>query len=450
MRAMNFLCVTALTGVIQAAPLTLSQALTEGLSTGPEAQVLKNSTDSANEKVRSVKSVAYPHVSAYANAGLGQSPNASAALMKALAPMLHMPAPSDDPYYSYAWGVQATQPLFTFGKISTALRMASTQERITKASTLATRQSIQQQVVDAWFNAVLANARLDLLQKSIERQGETVKTLERNFALGSGMKAQILMARSKLIASRQDLIAAQSASQAARKALNRLVARPSEDTTALDTNGLAQFESMAVPDREQLVRNAYDNRQDLKSLNEARTLMEDYYFINKAAYYPTIGLQGKFGFVSATQNASGIKNAADWDNRDWSIGVGMQWTLFDGWDNAGQAGQTQAAVRTLAVRTADMNRGIDISASMYLRDKEAADTGLASAKEGVAAAREAWELYRANFASGQGQLTDILSAEENLRAAELGLFSARLARTKACIHLTLVQGKDLISLSEAQ
>jgi len=436
-------------GASFAGGLTLSQALSEGTSQGPEAQVLKNSVDSANEKVRSVKSVAYPHVSAYANAGLGRSPSATAALMTALAPLLKMPAPSDDPYYNYAWGVQVAQPLFTFGKVTTALHMASTQEKVTLSQTAASRLNIQSQVVEAWFTAYLAHARLELLVKSIERQAETLKLLERNFAAGSGQKAQILTARSRLISTRQDLISAQSGALSTRKALNRLLARPSEDTTALDTAGISGFEAAATPDREALLRTAYQSRQDLRTLTEARSLMEDYAFINKAAYYPTIAMQAKFGFTTASQNASTVKYAADWDNRDWSVGIGMQWNLFDGWDNAGQGGQTRAAVRTMDVRLSDMKRVIEISGENALSQKAVADSGLASAQEGVAAAREAFELYQKNFSGGSGQLTDILSAEETLRGAELGLLSARLTRVKSCIQISLVQGKDLIPLVEA-
>ncbi|MEN9355366.1 MAG: hypothetical protein RL318_2691 [Fibrobacterota bacterium] len=429
--------------------LTLAQAISEGVGQGPEAQVLKNSVDSANEKVRAVKSVAYPHLNGYVNAGLGQSPNASAALMKALAPMLGMPAPSEDPYYSYSLGVQVTQPIYTFGKVTTALHMASTQEKLTVSQTSASRLGIQSQVVEAWFNAYLAHARLDLLAKSIDRQSETVKNLQRTFEMGSGLKAQLLMARSKLIASRQDLISARSMAIVTRKALNRLLARPSEDTTVLDTAGIVAFEAAGVPDRESLLRTAYQGRQDLQSMTQARSLMEDYAYINKAAYYPTIAMQGKFGFTTASQNASAAKNTLDWENRDWLIGIGMQWNIFDGWDNAGQAGQTRAAVRTMDVRLSDMKRNIEISGENALSEKIVADSGLASALEGVAAAREAFDLYQKNFNGGSGQLTDILSAEEALRGAELGVLSARLARVKSHIQISLVQGKDLIPLVEA-
>lgn len=438
----------------QATGLTLSQALQEGLANGPDAQLVKNSKDSANESVRSIRSAALPVISASASAGLGYQKNSTAGMLKGLAAILDKPAikgmvPPDEAYYSYATGLTIQQPLITFGKVSTALRMASTYDRVTTASLESRRQSIQQNIADTWFAAVMARAQLDVTTKSVLRQTEVLANLERNFALGSGLKAQVLQARSRLIQMRQNIVTARSAAVASRKALNRLLERPADDSLPLDTAGLAQFEAAAAKSREALVNEAFRNRQDLRTMEESRSLLHDVTFIKQATYYPTIGLQGSAGFSSAGLDADAVKDLFKWDSRTWSIGVGMNWTIFDGWSGSGEAGASRAAERSMDVNIASLRRGIDINADTYLREKEAADSGLVAAREAVAAAREAYDLYQLNFKSGSGQLSDILSSEDDLRNAELGLFSARLAVTKACIHITLVQGNALIALSEA-
>ena len=469
------LCTTLLPLALSAQGLDLEQALKEATSTGPDAQILRNGVDSAHGKVRSVESVAWPKVTGYANAGIGQQPNASSAALGAafgglaqtlgninrsaaqgggdttgnMAPLSALnSAFNTDPYYNYSWGVQVQQALFTFGKVTTALRMAKTQERITTAQSLAARQNIQANVVDLYIAAVLAQAHVEVLKRSVSSQEETVKSLERNFANGAGAKAQVLLARSKRIAVQQEIISATRDAKTTRQSFNRILGRPTEDTARLDTTGLSRFE-MQAPSRQEILKNGQNQRQDLKTLRESRALMEDIAFIDKAAYYPTIGLLGKFGFSVTDQNASAIKHGADWAQRDWSVGVAMTWNIFDGWSSKGDEDQTRAMVRTLAVREGDMIRGIEIGADTYLRDKEAADSALSAAVEGVAAAREARDLFHATLLSGGGNLSDLLTAEDGLSAAEFGWLSARLARAKACIHLSLVQGKDLISLPEA-
>jgi outer membrane protein TolC len=102
----------------------------------------------------------------------------------------------------------------------------------------------------------------------------------------------------------------------------------------------------------------------------------------------------------------------------------------------------------MQLRQNDLNRMVEISVEKALMDRQAADSSLAAAKEGLAAATEARTLYETNFRQGSGALSDILSAEENQRFAELALVAAQLERTRAAANLALVRGQNLIALSE--
>lgn len=467
-----------LTGFANAGKLDLSQAIREASIQGPEAKVLAASADSANLLVREVRAVAFPKVSAYANAGLGHQQNQMAALMGGLGQILgsangaikdlngevgHIDstfkgsnldkaldglAVSDDPYWSYSWGVQVSQPLFTFGKVTTALRMAKTQDRLTKVRLAGTRLATQKSVVDLYAAVVLSKAKLETTKRSVERQKAVVDQLARNFQNGAGAKAQVLMAKSVLLRLTPDIQTGERDVLSSRRALNRLLGRPADDSTELDTTGLPELEARVSPPRGTVMKNAMANRQDLKMLKEARSLQEDYASVLRANNLPNIAALGKFGFSSARQDWKAFDNAANWDNREWSLGVGLQWNVFDGFEQSSKAGEVRAAVRQMEVREGDLNRMIEIEVDNALQDRVAADSSLAAAREGVAAATEANEWFSRNFQSGSGTLSDLLQSEENQRLAELGLLAARLERTKAAAKLAAVQGQDLVSLPE--
>lgn len=483
-----FATACALTAAVHAGKLDLSQAIREAALQGPEAKVLQASADSSRLLVKEVKAVAYPKVSGYVNAGLGQQPNQMAAAMggfgqilgaangsikelngkvKGLDQELHPSRPadslfngsnldqalgalavSDDPYWNYSWGVQVAQPLFTFGKVSTALNMAKTQDRLTRVRLRGTRLATQQSVVDLYIACVLSQAKLETTKRSVERQKAVVDQLQRNFQYGSGAKAQVLLAKSTLLRLTPEIQSGERDVLAARRALNRVLGRPADDMTELDTVGLPELESRVSPPREQVMAMALANRQDLKTLKEFRSLQQDYAKVLRANNLPTIAMQAKFGFVSSAQSWDAVKYVADWENRDWSVGVGMQWSIFDGFEQSSKAGQVRAAVRQMDVRENDLERMIEIEVDNALLDRISADSSLAAAREGVAAATEAREWFERNFASGDGQLSDLLQAEENQRLAELGLLIARLERTKAAAKLAAVQGYDLITLPE--
>ena len=463
----------AMSAVVQAEKIDLSQAIREAALQGPEAKILEASADSARLMVREVKSIAYPKVSAYANAGLGQQPNATAAALgsafgalgktigningftadsvakKNLDPLSALNAiQNTDPYWSYSWGLQLGQPLFTFGKVTTALHMAKTQDRLTQVRLSGTRLATQQSVVDLYVACVLSRAKLETTRRSVERQKAVVDQLQRNFQYGAGAKAQVLLAKSILLRLTPELQSGQRDMLASRRAFNRLLGRPADDTTELDTTGLPELENRVSPAREQVLQNAMANRQDLKTIKEARSLQEDYASVLRANNLPNIALMAKFGFVSADQTWKAAQHAADWDNRDWSVGVGMQWSIFDGFEQSSKSGEVRAAVRQMEVREGDLHRMIEIDVDNALQNRIVADSSLSAAREGLAAASEAREWFSRNFTSGSGQLSDLLQAEENQRLAELGLLSARLERTKAAAKLAAVQGFDLISLPE--
>jgi len=480
---MNVARVLILTPLLAGAQvLTLQQGLEEALTKGPEAEYIRTSVDSANESVREVRKVAWPTISGYANAGLGRSPSQLAALGgvfgalgqslgsldnrvgesesrdgvargSSLAPLAALDAlktDPDEPTWSVGYGVKATQPLFTFGKVTTALRMASTQKRMTSLKVVNDRLDVQANFLSQWTGAVLAERKVSTIDRSLKRQAETVAFLERSFAAGQGSKAQILMARSQMLKLQPDLLAARRDAISTRRMLNRTLGRSADDMTQLDTTGLPELEGRLPPTRDELLKEAMEKRSDLKTIKEALGLQEDLVSIYRANYLPNVALTASAGVASANTDANeAFKEAGNVrDNYSWSVGVGMQWNIFDGFEQSAKAGQTRAAIHGMQLRQNDLHRMVEIAVEKALLERQAADSSLAAAKEGLAAASEARALYESSFRQGSGALSDILSAEENQRLAELGLVAAQLERTRTAAQLALVRGQNLIALPE--
>ena len=456
--------------------ITLQQGLQEALTKGPEAELIRVSVDSANETVKEVRKVAWPSVTGYANAGAGRQPSMLGPFASALgAPIADLNArvasledsvgsprgnslgalaalntDPDDAMWSVGYGVQATQPLFTFGKVTTALRMASTQNRITSLKVKTDRAKVQKDFLSLWTMAVLSSRRVTTIERSIERQREMVAMLERNFGAGSGMKAQVLLARSQMLRLQPELLAARRDAIATRSMLNRTLGRPSDDATPLDTTGLPELEAVVPPTRQELLTQAMEKRNDLRTMKEVLGLQKDLISIYRANYLPNIFLSGKVGVISSHTDADeAFKGAGKVrDNYEWQAGVGMQWNLFDGFEQSAKAGQTKAAVHALQIRQNDLHRMVEVEVDQALLDRQAADSALTAATEALEGATEARKLYGNSFRQGSGALSDVLSAEENLRLSEFGLVSAQLERTRAAAMIALVRGQDLINLPE--
>jgi len=458
--------------------ITLQQGLQEALTRGPEAELIRNSVDSAHEVVREVRKVAWPSVTGYANTGVGRSPSmlsglaagfgalgqsigsldhrvgvldsATGSSLGPLAALDAMKTDPDQPTWAVGYGVQATQALFTFGKVTTALHMASTQQRITSLKVRSDRAAVQKDFLKLWTGTVLAQRNVGILERGVRRQSEIVAFVERSVAGGTGARSQLLVARSRQLKLQQELLAARRDEMSTRRMLNRTLGRPADDAAVLDTAGLPELEALLPPSREDLLRQAMENRNDLKSVKEFLGMQEDLITIYRANYLPNVALVGKVGVTSAnTDLGEAFKEAGNLrDNYEWSAGVAMQWNLFDGFEQSAKAGQSRAAVHALQIRRNDLNRMVEIEVDQALMDRQAADSTVQAAREGLAAALEARSLAETDFRQGSGSLADLLSAEEMQRQAEFGLAAAQLERTRAAATLALVRGQDLIALPE--
>jgi len=156
---------------------------------------------------------------------------------------------------------------------------------------------------------------------------------------------------------------------------------------------------------------------------------------------PSLGVSGKVGIMAYDNN----EQLTDWEhNKDWSVGIGLNWNIFDGLSTVSKAHQFDSDARTVGLteRQAEKYARIEIETAFHERD--ASDSAFAAAQDAWSAASEALELMTQDFRTGKGQVMDLLQAEEGLRNAELGLVASRyqLIRSRAALHISL--GLDLM------
>jgi|GEM_PF-5978380 len=436
--------------------LTMDVALREALTSSTQSKIFDEKLVKSREFEHEKRGLLYPNIGAYANVGRGGQPvqNMAKSLTAASkdsatqAQAANMPDYTNVTANTYMYGLQAAGPIYTFGKLSTAIEMAKLQDESVSLSVKRSKQDLQMQVVEAYSAVVIAQARVQVLTRSKERAEETFKLLDRDFASGKGMKSDVLMAKATLKSLQPQILTSERDADAARRNFNRLLGRDASDVTPLDTLGiLAGAENDPLPTRDAAIEQAVKNRADLQSLQVAARVYEGTSKIFQANYYPTIGYTGKFGILAYEPD-----QLASWTHRQWQIGVGVTWTIFDGLGkdgaNKAQVAEWKSDARVFQFQASELQRSLEIEVDGALRDRVSADTSLAASIEGRDAATEAVSLLKGMYPGGSVRLTDVLSAEDGLRSAELGVLSARFSRIRAIAKLRLAQGQDLIIVSE--
>ena len=446
--------------------LTLEAAIREGLSKSEEALILKEKEHRFEAVRQQAWASAYPRISAYANAGRGASPfdlsslgfeaptryqqdaagnlEVDPATNKVLvdnAPQAGGPSVVNFAQNRFSYGIQADQSLFSFGRLSQAVRTADVQDKADRSTRRRSIQQLQLQVLDAYYGAVTSQARLGTLESAVNRQRETVNFLESNFRMGAGQRSIVLLAISSLKSLEPERIRAERDADAARMSLNRVIGRPLQAPLDLDTAVRIPMDPVkSLPDSQALAA-LIEQRSDIRAMELQRQSLEGQAKYLKMHYLPSLGAQGKVGVLAYKLNQLGELE----QNREWQVGIGLNWPLFDGFGLLSQARQIQSDARSLGLTARQTRKMVQIEVESVFKEYQASDTALLAAEQSVSAAKEAQALLSEDFRAGKGQLTDLLSAEEGLRNAEFGVLAARFQHVRSAAALRLAMGKGLIN-----
>lgn len=457
----------ALVGLGHSESLSLQSAMREALLQSPQMQILKENRAYSEALVQEVGSVVYPKIEFNASAGVGQSPlgikssgsssksgfdlsklsgdKDSLAVAKSLGYVGQLMGSAfkfdTDPRSNYRWGFTLSQPLYTFGKLSTAIAVSKYQDTATLQQYKRGRQEIQISVVEAYAGLVMAGKAQSILERSAKRSQELRDFLKRNFELGSGSKADLLRADAALTQIQVRMSESSRDVLRAQMALNQVLGRPLDQEIVVDTS-LVQFPWMNLSNRseKELVQSAKEQRADLKALHMQGKIYAGGEKIDRAAYLPSIALQAKAGITGYDE----FKNAIDPDNRDWSVGIGLNWTLFDGFGSKAKATEKRIQARILDQQALQLQRQIQTETSRLLRESEVALQNQKAMEQMQLALSESMDLTQREFKSGKGILSDLLGLEESLSQTQLALLQAKWQEIRAKAQLNYVLGQDLV------
>ena len=344
------------------------------------------------------------------------------------------------PYYTSS--ISISQPLFTFGKIGTAITVAHQFDSSNHYSNISNIRQLQLRALDGFYMVVMSDLALVVSKRLLDRKKELSEFLTRNFSMGNGNKANLLATQADLNSQYSATINATQSARNARMLLSVLMGRALTDSLQVDTSlSLLSLSSVSLVTEDEAVKMAIKQREDLKSIDFLTEANKGGAKIYNAMYLPSFGLQASIG-----TGGSETKDLVDWEKRNWMIGVGMQWTIFDGLQNRARAQQFLYDANKLKIAHESIQKMIEIEVKAALSACTAADSNLVAAGKMLASAKEGYEITNENFKQGSGQFSDLQLAEERLQQAELLNVSARyqLIRSRAAFHIAM--GYDIVSL----
>jgi outer membrane protein TolC len=458
---------------LSAQPLTLEQVIRDVCTQSDSVKMMKESITKSNQIVREKRANALPVIAAtgayahsYGSAFGGSSSSSGSSRSMAKQAASGQPGLDDpvtyralnammsgfnnlsDPSHSniYSAGLSFNQPIYTFGKISSAISVAKNYGNSARATFRRGIQTMQLDAFDAFFRLHLAEMTLEAARQSLERKKSLHEFLAGNFSNGSGSKAQVLQTKAEITAQQATIIAAHRDAELTRMNLNRLSGRPLVDTAALDISVLpARISGRTIPDVTDAVRTAIQNRQDIKSIRFLAESNRGGARIMRTMYYPTIGANGSLGYSRLDSDREMFKNDG---TPSWMLGVGVQWTLFDGFANSARSAEYLSDARKLDAFASTMERMVEMEVRGAIIECAAADSNSAAIAEMYSAVRESYQLTKVEFEQGSGRLVELQQAEELLQETELAMASAHYRVVRSYAALLVAMGENIVEMED--
>ena len=333
-----------------------------------------------------------------------------------------------------------TQPLYTGGRTTWAMRAA-------EASVAAGREDLRSVEAQVLLSAIQGYVDVLRDQQILQVRQADLTTLERQVAessakydLGQVTKTDVAQAQAQLESARASLAAAQAQLQISRAEYQAATGQlPGALADPTDLPGLPK----SVDDAFDLAEAA--NPTLLQSQLQEKS-SHDQIAAAKAAYNPTIALQGSVGYIGPI---SPLDTRAYGPNE--SATVTFTLPLLTGGLAASQVRQATAQnssdMETIEATRRQVVQGVSRAWSQLL----AGQIGVTAGQAQVHAAETALKGSQAEYGFGLRTTLDVLISDENLRAAQLSLAQSRHDAYLAAAAVLMVCGRlEIRSLIPAE
>ena len=408
-----------------AAPLTLAEAVRISLERHPDIGKAQASAEVLKGKIREVRAAAFPDVSIGANAMRWRDPsllNASG-LDKFPEELRNALVPSAVNIFDYSISVK--QPLYTAGKVGTALRLASIEAEGSEIDIDRAKQNLAVEVVKAFYALMWAERNEKLVVETQEQKARHAEMARTRFRNGVATEVDLLRSEVAVANGLPDLVRARNAIKQARALLNYYLGRPVESPTRIsgefaetgwDEADLETLNKEAIRRRPELLRLRINERSSAAQLELAR-----------AESRMWVDFNGAYGIVS--RQPSNLFNPL---YARWNTGVSFTLPVFDGFRRSGLVWQATANGRAASLERDKNERQVRLSVQQGLDDLTAAREAVTAARANLRQAERVLEMTQANYQHGAATTLDVADAQTALAVARTnllrGLYDCAVAR----------------------
>ncbi len=330
---------------------------------------------------------------------------------------------------SYSLGFQASLPLIA-PQLWKSIGVSDTQILRSLESARQSRQSLVNQVKNAYYTLLLAQDSRKVIQESYDMAALTNRTYQQQREAGAASDYDVLRTSVAMKNIEPEIVQADIAIKQARLQLLILMGLDSnfelEAASQLSDYEASMYETVLS------INPDYSGNSDLRLLDIDSKLLKQNLDIQKLAFVPTMALTANYNWTS-------MSNGSPFSNFRWNpystIGVTLSVPIFHGVQRINKVKQAKIQYAETQWQRENLERSISMQVDLAIDNIQLNVKQIASSSESVAEADSAHTIMEKSFGIGAASYLD-------LRDSELSLTRARLAYYQA-IYNYLVAGSNL-------
>lgn len=429
-----------LTGNLKA--MSLGEAVGYALEHNREILTVKERINERNGQVLEVRADAFPQLNVNAtgyrvrdpgflNSTFGQQ------ILKGGGGGEDMGIPIDaimpKPQTFYDVNLSFSQPLFTWGKVTNAVKIAKMGIQDINLELETKRQDVALRVTQAYYNVLLAEETVSMYEKSLEVQERYLKQTTDYFDLGDATRLDVLRAEAALASTRPDLLQARHDLVQAKKELNFQLGRSLDEDI---TTAPVEFDdTFQTPPLDSVVAVSLQQRPDLRQLDVQVEMLSRTINVFKADMRPRVDLAGHYGYSTIRR-----QDLLDRNFESWRVALDVKVPLFDGLRNRGQVRQYRSQQSQREIQSSDLSQRIRLDALQSLDACSAALEVYQSRQVSLQSSEEEERVTADNYEQGLVTLYELLDSNRRVVEARKYYLQARYTLLQEIASLKRVMG----------
>lgn len=430
--------------------LSLDDAIKLALENNEKVKIAKEDIIKAKAVVLENASSAWPQITAIAGYKYNIEQPTTVLDMSALGPLfqaMQLPPPENSEIpmvYRHEWNftLSVSQNIYTFGRITNAIKLAKTYEKASKTNQVLTNDDLIFEVRQAYYNLILAKEALKIAKENYNVNLAHYNNVKQKYDAGIKSEFDLLQSRADLAAAKPTVIIAETAVIMSRKILASILSLSMDQSLEASDTFDKFFPTRPL---NELVEIAGANRREIHLIDLQTNMYRTTSNLYISNYLPILAADMNYTYngISATEEDAFWPEDNDENWRTfWSVGVSFTWPIFDGLNSYAKIRQYRSEERISRLQKAALIKGIELELTQIMQEYASLKLQLDARSETILVAEKAFELAFIRYDNGLGTALEKNDARVLLFHAKLGyiqtLHGLNLNRAK----LQRALGKD--------